>query len=154
MSIRAQQPRPIEYWVKTLARPRVRLQTRLLERLVQTGALRADDSRLGIVNRRRYRVADLSAVLAGTVAVRSALFTDDYLEPRAASLAGLAAACGMLDDLLPPSDHPQASARIAELAAADPVARAVRRAVREARWSAGGAEAGVIAALVASTASS
>jgi Golgi phosphoprotein 3 len=129
-------------WVDHLARDSDVLQARLLDRLVERGAIERSGGRMWrSLGRRRFKVIDGRAARDIKRRIAALLLSDAIPDPKDVALIALADACAILDRLFEPRQAKALQPRIAQLATMDLIGQAMARTLRDLQTAARGAEA-------------
>ena len=139
-AIAAGQRRDARYWVGQTAQRAAEIREEALSRLVERGILERHEGRLLWVFRsRRYPVVDGSAEKEVKLRILGVLLSDEIPDPRDIVIIGLADACGILPELLPPGEYDRARARIDQVRKLDLIGQATSRAIHDIEmWLAAG----------------
>jgi hypothetical protein len=137
-------PRDAKHWVNDFSGIR-RLRDRLLQRLVDAGVLRREAHRvLWLFPDDRYPTVRPAPEAEERQRLLAVLLEGATSDERSAAVIGLARACGLLDEIVPPEGRAAARARAAAIAEGQAVAKGVRGAIDD-------ATAAVMAAVFAAT---
>lgn len=137
--VAAEQDAGTSYWIDHFASPGFvdAMRELALERLIQRGILRRQDSGLLSLSRRvarghRYPAVDGEAGQAVEARIMGILFADDIPQPREVMLITLVEACGMFQRVLKPSELDEVQDRISLICTFEEIGRSVFHAIKSA----------------------
>ncbi len=122
----AAEPQQISFWMNTLRADSHKIESHVLQELLQKKILKQVDKKiLWVFPTRQYPVIDGVQVQNIEDRLRHLILSDEIPEPRETVLVSLVDACGFFQVILSPREYQRSRERIAHLARIDAIGRSV-----------------------------
>jgi hypothetical protein len=121
-------------WIDFLKHNGREIHDAALERLIERGILRREESRvLWVFGARRYTMIESNELQEVTLRIVGLLTSDEIPDPRDIVIIALARSCGLLERIFSPAELTRSQARIDQIVRLDLIGQAVRAAIEHLR---------------------